>query len=368
VTWRTVKIGDICLVKRGTTITEKQAIKGSIPVVAGGISYSYKHNQANRPANVITVSASGANAGYVNFWNIPIFASDCSTVEAVGNNIDIRFIFYFLRSKQDFINQTMRSGAAQPHVYAKDIAQISLNLPPLTEQKRISTILDKAEEIKAKREQAIVKLDELADNTFVHLFEKNKKYEYQKLSNLCDLITDGTHYTPIYSNEGVVFLSAKNVTSGKVDWVNIKHIPQSLHIELEKRVKPKIGDVLLAKNGTTGVAAIVDRDITFDIYVSLALLRPGNKITTEFLHASLNSKITKRQFNSALKGIGVPNLHLVDIRNTTIPLPNLEEQGAFLKIIQKINVNRELEVRSLKSINNLINSLQNQAFTTGFNA
>lgn len=174
--------------------------------------------------------------------------------------------------------------------------------------------------------------------------------------------------TPIYSNEGVVFLSAKNVTSGKVDWVNIKHIPQSLHIELEKRVKPKIGDVLLAKNGTTGVAAIVDRDITFDIYVSLALLRPGNKITTEFLHASLNSKITKRQFNSALKGIGVPNLHLVDIRNTTIPLPNLEEQGAFLKIIQKINVNRELEVRSLKSINNLINSLQNQAFTTGFNA
>ena len=151
----TVMLGDVCLVRRGTTITEKQAIKGSVPVVAGGVSHSYTHAEANRPANVITVSASGANAGYVNFWDVPIFASDCSTIEAIEDGVDIRFIFYFLKSKQNFINQTMRSGAAQPHVYAKDIAQITLVLPPLAEQKRIAAILDKAELVKRKRELAI---------------------------------------------------------------------------------------------------------------------------------------------------------------------------------------------------------------------
>ena len=367
-TWRTVKIGDVCLVKRGTTITEKQAIKGSVPVVAGGISYSYKHNQANRSSNVITVSASGANAGYVNFWDIPIFASDCSTVEAVGNNIDIRFIFYFLRHKQDFINQTMRSGAAQPHVYAKDIAQISLNLPPLIQQKRIAAILDKANEIKSKRELALAKLDELADSTFIELFEVGSTYQQAKLSDVCELITDGTHYTPTYADDGVVFLSAKNVTSGKIDWNNIKHIPQSLHLELQKRVQPKYGDVLLAKNGTTGVAAIVDKDVVFDIYVSLALLRPSKKLLSAFLHGALNSSITKRQFNSSLKGIGVPNLHLVDIRKTTIPLPSIKEQEQFIEIMRDINKNKEMNLSFLNKQAEVISSLQNQAFTIGFNA
>ena len=100
-----------------------------------------------------------------------------------------------------------------------------------------------------------------------------------KLKDLClTEITDGTHKTPTYSENGYIFLSSKNVTSGKIDWKNVVYIPESLHNELYKRIRPQKDDILLAKNGTTGVAALVDKDEVFDIYVSLALIRPNKNL------------------------------------------------------------------------------------------
>ena len=78
---RKVKLGEVCLVRRGTTITKKQTVQGKVPVIGGGTKPTYFHNEANRYSNCITVSGSGASAGFVNKWDVPIFASDCSTVE-----------------------------------------------------------------------------------------------------------------------------------------------------------------------------------------------------------------------------------------------------------------------------------------------
>ena len=71
---------------------------------------------------------------------------------------------------------------------------------------------------------------------------------YYKIEDLCSLITDGTHKTPTYSEDGYVFLSSKNVTTGKIDWENVKYIPEELHTELYKRLAPQYNDILLAKN------------------------------------------------------------------------------------------------------------------------
>lgn len=75
-----------------------------------------------------------------------------------------------------------------------------------------------------------------------------------------------------------------------------------------KRFSLRINDMLLAQNGTTGIAAIVDRDCIFDIYVSLALLRPIEKILPYYLLYIINSNLVKQQFNARLNGIGVPNI------------------------------------------------------------
>ena len=158
-------------------------------------------------------------------------------------------------------------------------------------------------------------------------FELPEGWEWTRLQVICEPITDGTHKTPTYSDEGFIFLSSKNVTSGHIDWDNIMYIPESLHNELYARLAPQKNDILLAKNGTTGVAAIVDRDCIFDIYVSLTLLRIiGYIISPEYLLSTIASSTIQNYFNSSLKGIGVPNLHLEHIRTTLIPVAPINEQ------------------------------------------
>lgn len=180
--------------------------------------------------------------------------------------------------------------------------------------------------------------------------------EIQKLKDIClTEITDGTHQTPTYSEYGYIFLSSKNVTTQKIDWDNVMFIPEKLHEELYKRVAPQIDDILLAKNGTTGVAAIVDRDIVFDIYVSLALIRPNTKIVMpRYLLYAINNPVVKGYFDSSLKGIGVPNLHLKNIRETPIKIYDLETQKAIVEKLDKVCELISLRKQQLEKLDELV--------------
>ena len=168
-------------------------------------------------------------------------------------------------------------------------------------------------------------------------FELPKGWEWTRLQSICSLLTDGTHKTPTYSDDGYIFLSSKNVTSGVIDWDNIMHIPESLHQELYKRLAPQRNDILLAKNGTTGIAALVDRDIIFDIYVSLALIRiTDNIIKPSYILNIIGSSYVQNYFAGSLKGIGVPNLHLEQIRNTLLPIPPYSEQNRICSQLDEL--------------------------------
>jgi restriction endonuclease S subunit len=155
--WPVKTLGEVCEVARGTSITRKETKEGMIPVVAGGIDVAYFHSVQNRPAGTITISSSGANAGFVNRWDVPIFASDCSTVVAKkGGMVFGDYTFRFLQFKQSYINAELRRGAAQPHVYAKDIAAIEIPVPPLEEQEKIVARLDS---MKAKTTEMVAGYD-----------------------------------------------------------------------------------------------------------------------------------------------------------------------------------------------------------------
>ena len=151
--WVERKLGEVAKIKKGDLITQQNAIDGDIPVIGGGLTPTYFCNISNRKANTITISASGANAGYVNFYSIPIFASDCSTIEE-GNRYNIKFIYYLLKHKQkDIFN--LQSGGAQPHVYPEQLEKLNVYIPKdITEQKAIAKILsDMDEEIEALKEK-----------------------------------------------------------------------------------------------------------------------------------------------------------------------------------------------------------------------
>ena len=139
--WEVKSLGDWVEIRKGTLITEKTAnTNGDIKVISAGVDFSYYHDVANRPKNTITISASGANAGFVNFWREPIFACDCTTItnSVIGRTL---YILNFLKIVQDFIYQQAR-GSAQPHVYPKDIEGLKIIVPPDLLLKRFSEFVE----------------------------------------------------------------------------------------------------------------------------------------------------------------------------------------------------------------------------------
>ena len=289
------------------------------------------------------------------------FSQDITALIPDKSKLDAGYLVHFLRTKKPHFLGHAR-GATIQGITRNIVSDLSIPLPPLKEQRRIAAILDQADALRAKRREAFAQLDSLTQSIFMELFGEANEYPVTSLADLCELITDGTHQTPEYADEGVIFLSAKNVTSGYVDWEKIKFIPQSLHRELNRRLSPRVNDILLAKNGTTGIAAIVDRDCTFDIYVSLALLRAKQGVLPAFLLGAINSPICKQQFNDSLKGVGVPNLHLKEIRATQIPHPPLSIQNEFLSRITALEKLKVSQRSSLAELDNLFASLQHRAF------
>ena len=137
--WEVKRLGDVVEFWKGQLITGRTKSMGDIPVIAGGKQPAYYHNVANRQGRTITISASGASAGYVALYSTPIFASDCSTISE-GQHYSLDFVFYSLVLKQQFIYKA-QTGGAQPHIHAIDVAPIEISVPHLTEQVAIAAVL-----------------------------------------------------------------------------------------------------------------------------------------------------------------------------------------------------------------------------------
>lgn len=278
-----------------------------------------------------------------------------------------RYCFYGHSFRSKISNITKKS-VNQASFAVKDLKQIKIEVPSLSEQDQIVKILDGIQNLIQMRNDELSVLDDLIKARFVEMFGlvRNNVYGYKikMLQDVCEPIKDGTHQTPTYVNDaqhGFKFLSSKDVTSGKINWSKIKYIPSDLHEELYAKIKPKRGDILLAKNGTTGVAAVVETDEIFDIYVSLALLRPID-MNSIYLWAAVNSADTKHQFDSSLKGIGVPNLHLGEIKKTKIIVPPLELQNQFADFVHQVDKSKAAVQKALDETQLLFDSLMQKYF------
>lgn len=134
-TWGT--LADIAVFRRGKTITKDQVKAGIIPVVAGGLEPAYYHDTPNTNVPVVTVSGSGANAGFTRMYHTKVWASDCSYIDAAVTK-NTAWVYCFLKGNKASID-AMQKGAAQPHVYAKDLNAMKALFPDdkLMEQFRV---------------------------------------------------------------------------------------------------------------------------------------------------------------------------------------------------------------------------------------
>ena len=161
-TWK--KLSEIAEIFKGPYITKKNSNEGAVPVVMGGQKAAYYIDNYNSEGESIVISRSGINAGYVSFWNQPIFVSDGYRID----NKDLmvkKYLFYFLKSIEDKINLS-KKGAGVPHVQSKFLLNILIPVPPLSEQSRIVSILDTFEAS--------------ISNLEAQLAQRQKQYEYYR--------------------------------------------------------------------------------------------------------------------------------------------------------------------------------------------
>ncbi|MFH0474182.1 restriction endonuclease subunit S [Kluyvera ascorbata] len=140
--WRNSTLSMFCNIAKGKALSASDLEVGDFPVIAGGKSSPYSHSDYTHE-NVVTVSASGAYAGYISYHNYKIWASDCSVVSAKADNL-IDYFYQLLLSLQDKI-YSLQSGGAQPHIYPKDLNSIPLWVPCVKEQQKIATVLSAAD-------------------------------------------------------------------------------------------------------------------------------------------------------------------------------------------------------------------------------
>lgn len=189
------------------------------------------------------------------------------------------------------------------------------------------------------------------------------------IDDVCHKITDGTHSTPKYTNSGIPFLSVKDISGKSISFENTRFISLEEHNVLIKRCNPELNDILYTKVGTTGIAKVVDIERDFSIFVSLALLKPNNKIIdSNFFEHVLNSPGVYKQAQERTRGVANRNLVLKDIKEMSFNLPvKVEDQVEIVrfldKILDEINNSILLLEENLKHSKALMGSILDEVFT-----
>ncbi|EDN79619.1 restriction endonuclease subunit S [Schaalia dentiphila] len=144
-------LGDVAELKRGEAVTRKEVVEGQVPVIAGGREPAYYIDRSNRQGETIVIAGSGAYAGFVSFWDEPIFVSDAFSIVVDRSVLQPRFVYHWLSGRQEAIH-ALKSGGGVPHVYPKDVAKLRCPVPPLEVQREIVRILDQFTTLEAELE------------------------------------------------------------------------------------------------------------------------------------------------------------------------------------------------------------------------
>jgi type I restriction enzyme M protein len=346
--WKTnklVPLRNISEIKKGTSITKENTKEGNIPIVAGGKEPAYFHNKSNRDGAVITISASGAYSGFVNYFEIPIFASDCNTIQSKDEeNISTKLIYLFLKSIQKEIYGLQR-GQAQPHVYADDVEKIKIPLPPKEIQEKIVSEIEVLEKQEAEAKEKTKKLSKNIDDILstIHFdtvelgsissFKNGLNYNRSSLGDIVSIIGVGDFQNRIVP-----------------DLEKIEQIQIDGSLSDDYVLEPN--DLLVVRSN--GSANLVGRFLMIDKVVpSMSFsgftirVRPhSEKAISKYLCYYLRTEKIREKLTKNSGGSNIKSLNQTLLSSLSIPLPSLSEQQKIVAEIEKIEV-RIAEVQKI---------------------
>lgn len=288
-------------------------------------------------------------------------------VEFNKTSINKQYFVYAVQHKLRDM-ESKSHGATMKHIVKKDFDNITIPYPSQDIQDEIAKKLTRISKVIEDRKKQLGMLDGLIKSRFMEMFgdpvDNEKKYNIRKLGSLASKISDGVHAKPVYTETGRPFLSVVNINKGVINFDGCKHVSEEAYQKMIESTHPERGDVLYTKVGATyGIPAYVDTDVEFCLYVSVCLIKPKQEeIDGRFLALSLAMPYVKRQADSRIKGIGVPDLHLNQISEFEILCPSQKEQEAYVNFVKQVDKVKFVLQKSLDELQLLFDSLMQKYF------
>lgn len=275
-----------------------------------------------------------------------------------------RYCLRFLQhlKQAGVLDQTYGKGVTIKHLVKSSLFSIPIPIPPVGEQEQIVVELDCLSEVITKKKQQLAELDKLAQSIFYDIFGdpiiNEKGWDVKKLGDVCETITDGTHFSPkSYETGEYKYITAKNIKKDGFDFKGLTYLPKEIHKEIYSRCSPVYGDVLFIKDGaTTGIAMINTIYEEFSLLSSVALLRGGKFINNRYLRDYLNFPSTYKVVRDDMGGAAITRLTLKKIARIRIVVPPLDLQTAFAAKIEFIEHQKDLIMKSIAETETLFNS------------
>lgn len=254
---------------------------------------------------------------------------------------DERFLPSYLKhllTSDGFHRQFMQTvsgvGGSLLRARPAEVAKIRVSVPSKAEQQRIATILDKADSLLRKRQEASRLADEFVKSLFFTTFgdvdANTHGWDVCRLEDLALQVTDGEHQTPRRSVDGIKLLSARNVQNGFLALTDVDYVPSDEFERIRRRCEPRRGDILISCSGTIGRVAAISTDEPMALVRSVALVRPDTKrVLTTFLDHHLRSATMQRRMAAASKSSAQANLFQGPIRALPVLVPPMSIQVDF---------------------------------------
>ena len=263
---------------------------------------------------------------------------------------EIEYLYYLLSSPYLFEQfDSLAAGSTVRNLNIRLVSSVEVPVPPLPEQQRIVSILDKCfsaiERSRNNAEQNLKNAKELFESYLQGVFEKKGNgWEEKKLGEVYD-VRDGTHDSPKYHNQGYPLVTSKNLKNHKLTFDNIKFISETDYLNINKRSKVDVGDVLFAMIGTIGNPVVIEDEPNYAIK-NVALFKVGNNQNSYFLKYFLDSKQTIEKMMRDAKGTTQKFVGLGYLRSFPILVPPLKEQQTIVRQLDTLRI----ETQKLESI------------------
>lgn len=275
---------------------------------------------------------------------------------------------YLLNVLKNYDIRPFVSGTTRGKLTKAQAERIEIPLPPLDEQRRIAAILDKADALSRKRKRALDLLDGLTQSIFLEVFgdptANNLNFNLKNLEDIVGAVVDCPHSTPTWTEAGKIALRTSNLTAGDWNWSDTRYVTEAEYHARSARAYVRPGDIVLSREGTVGVAAIVQPGMEVCLGQRLVQINMQNaSVESEYLLAYLLHKLAPKRISRIMVGATSTHLNLKELRKMQVPVPPLDLQENYGKRVARIGELKQRVRESSCATALLYRSLQHRAFT-----